>query len=718
MKRWISSLLILSLLAALALPAMAAAQEGADARLVRVTQAVKNTLGLDTEQYTDFRGDVMEQELGVVWSLYWSGDGTSLNVEALEDGTVLSYWRNDNSDSYSYSQRLSVFPKVDPQKARAAAQDFLTRVLDPATESVELEDPSNRLGSVNCQFYGYILLNGLPSPLSYSVTVRGSDNQVTAFNRDALETSFLGNIPSPTPAVTRDAAGSALKGTLSLELIYVTDEEHEGRAVLRYVPRDQRTLYVDAQTGALVSADGDMAGYAGGNSASSSPAATEDAGEIEYVKRLTQAELSGAEKLEGVLPREELDQKVRAEAVYQLDKLTLSQASYRLVKEGRDEKEVVLCTLRYTSEDEDVYSRTVTVDARTGQVRSLHGYGRWDENRTPSVSADQARDIARSFLGRFTGHAGTLELYETEDRTGDGAPGYDFTFARKVNGYFFPQNVCSIQVDCETGAVCGVSLAYDEDVSFDAASGLVSPDAALDAWMDTYEVALAYRRHARDLDAGDPVEARLIEMGLTRFFDLFLSYGLERESYCPGVDAKTGKPVERSAENGDLSYGDLSGSWAANEIRKLADFGVGYAGGVFRPGKALTQWDAVCLLASTRGLRLDPDTATEEERNSAYETAYRMGALPRQARNDSAALTRGALVRLLLDSAGYGPVAALNGVFQVRYRDSDAIPAGEIGYAALARGLGLVGQADYAAGAAADRATAAAMLCRLMERDV
>ena len=73
------------------------------------------------------------------------------------------------------------------------------------------------------------------------------------------------------------------------------------------------------------------------------------------------------------------------------------------------------------------------------------------------------------------------------------------------------------------------------------------------------------------------------------------------------------------------------------------------------------------------------------------------------------------LVRYLLDAAGYGSVARLEGIFTCSYTDRATIPAGELGYAALAQGLGLI-SGTYNGAAAATRGQAAAMLCRLMER--
>ena len=142
---------------------------------------------------------------------------------------------------------------------------------------------------------------------------------------------------------------------------------------------------------------------------------------------------------------------------------------------------------------------------------------------------------------------------------------------------------------------------------------------------------------------------------------------------------------------------------------------MGYDGGLFQPDKTLTQWDLVCLLYSLNRTPLDPAAADGSQRDAAYTAAYELGALTPAQRSDSAVLTRGQVVRCLLDAAGYGSVARLEGIFTCAYPDRASIPAGELGYAALAQGLGLV-RGAYAAASPATRAQAAVMLCRLMER--
>ena len=721
MQRILALTLSTLLLLGLCIPAMGAS-ESADERLARVTRAVKETLELDTEQYTDFRGDVREEALGSVWSLRWSGESASLNIEALEDGTVVSYWRSGDEENpvvpyRYYGAALPSLPKLDPGAAKQSAEAFLARVLDQKTESAALSDPAVRLGSTVCSFSGFLLLNGLPSPLSYSITVRGSDNAVTSFRRDALAVSFLGNIPSASPAVSRDEAAATLKETIGMELRYVTDENDPSRAVLRYVQVTGGERYVDAQTGKLVDPSDDMV-YGVNSRGMAEDAEAEVPMAFESAKNaLTEVELSGVEKLEGVLDRDALDKLVRAESAYKLDGYTVASANYRVVKDG--EAETVLCTLRYASPEDEIgfsRSRTFTLDGRSGAVQSLYSYAPWDKDAASALSAGEAREQASAFFSRFFAHAAEFELRESEDHAADGSPFYGFTFVRKVNGVFFPEDSCSIRVDRTDGAIAGISLCYSEGKTFDAAGGVVSARDALDSWMGSFDVVLAYRAKSKPLSADVPLEAKLIDCGCTRFRTLLLTYALEREGWFAGVDAKTGKLVSTSVRDREIAYGDVSGNWAENEIETLARFGIGYASASFLPAQPMTQWELVALLASVQGMCVDPANASAEERDSAYAAAYRLGALTKDEREDDRALTRGALVRCLIGCTDFAAAAKLSGIYTCSFADRADIPESDLPYAAFAQALGLVRNERYDAAGSVSRAAAAVMLYRVMER--
>lgn len=724
MKRALSLLLVLLLALTAASPA-AAAQSGSDKELERVTQSVKETLDLETDSYSVFRGDYEEGALTSLWNLYWSGDTGSLSVSALPDGTIVSYTLSPSETASRPSSGLPSFPQGDPQQAQTAAQSFLKRVLGTG-ESAVLEEPTglDRLDSTTYRFSGTILLHGLPSPLSCSLTVRASDNLVTRFRRDIPGDTFLGSIPSPTAQTTQSAAATALRTTQSLRLEYILPDEDSTQAVLCYLPNPVHTFYVDAKTGKLVDLtelEMLLRQFAMGGAGDAS--AEESASASDSSNNLSQAEQSGIQQLQGVRSQETLDRALRAVPEYGLGRYTLASARFSVGEAAEDGEAPVSCVLQYTrTSGEDVLTRTFIVDARTGQVQSLYSYIPWDEEDKAAITQADAQAKAEAFLDAYYGeHAAHLALYEAPGVTAvpleseESVCAYSFCFARKENGYFFPEQNYTIRIDATDGSVCGFSFQYDASVTFDSPQGILSAQAAMDAWMDTYEVKLGYLLVPRELNGTDTVTQRLRQMGMTAYDYLELGYTLEQTESCRGIDAKSGKPMtdSRQAQETGLSYRDVEGHWAQREIQRLAQFDVGYDGGAFQPGKTLTQWDLVCLLYSLNNVPLDPAQATDQERTAAYSAAYSMGALTRADRNDSETVTRSQLIRCLLDAAGYGTVAQLEGIFTCAYPDRTSIPADELGYAALAQGLGLVNGA-WNGTAAATRGQAAVMLCRLM----
>lgn len=716
MKKVVSLVLTLTLSLSLALPA--AAKETSDEALSRITQSVKETLDLNTDVYDEFQGEREEVASIRVWNLYWSGIDEDLSVEVLDDGTITNYYLGQSYSSPSNGD-FPTFPQGDEVSATQAARTFLYRVLSDG-ESVELDEPHgmDNLNGDSYRFSGEILLNGLPSPMTYSITVRASDNQVIRFYRDAAVGTFLGDVPGNKPAVEQDQAAESLRKSLALRLEYVLAEDGTS-AVLRYLPEETDTIYIDAATGESLNIteletliDGKGDNTSGGTAASDESSADSGAG------GLSQAEQEGIAKLEGVLSTEALDQRVRATAAYGLSGYALASASYELVEAAEGVEDQVFCTLSYVySGDEDSRSRTVTVDARTGIVESVwSSASRLEEEENPALTQTEAQKKAEAFLNGFCGERwDTLTLYKSQDSTGNRRPYYTFTYVQAANGIPFPENCYTVAIDCRDGSVYRLDYQYSEDVTFANPAGIVDEASALNAWMGTYDTTLAYRLVPRELNGGDELEAQLLELGLTHYYGLKLTYALEREDYCLGIDAATGNPVWHEASAGVISYTDLDGSWAKVDVEKLAAYDVGYDGGSFQPQKKLTQWDMVALLASLDGYRIDPANADEWTVDAAYSAAYQMGALTRDERDEERMVTRGELVKCLLNCAGYGPAARLEGIFTCAYSDAASIPASDLGYAALAQGLGMV-QGSYHGDRVATRAEMGTMLCRLLER--
>lgn len=729
MKKLLSLFLTLALTGALAVPAAAAGQ--ADERLSAVTAAVKTALDLNTDDYTQFYGDLDDDPLSPTWRLEWSGEGCSLSVSATEEGKILSYYRSAVSAETGYNQFAPSFPAGDRESAEKAALAFLDRVLAEGETARLNENQSTtvRLGANRYRFSGEILINGLSAGLSFSIAVGCEDNEVQTFYRDDLGGRIMGGVPSPAAGIGAQQAADELRGTLTMRLEYVLDEDG-GRAVLRYLPESGDDYYVDAATGELVNlselyrqaAEGEfgdkLAATGAAADANTSESASMDAGS------LSAAEQEGIAKLEGVLDRDTLDAKVRALAALGLDDYTLATVSYSVGRQA-DENGVtpVTASLRYGRQVGGAsWRRTATVDARTGELLSLTSSAYLPEDGPGrTVDAEAAQKAAADFLSAIApDQFGRTELYSSSDAMdSERAVSHSFTYAQKENGYFYAGNTLSVGVDATDGSISSYRKSFDDAVTFDSADGIISMDAAVDAWLGTYEVALQYISVPAAIDFSKPEYEPLAGMGYSYLYRLELGYALEREDYLSGIDAKTGQPAAPNWVSGDdsLTYDDVDGHWAERQIGALAQYGVGFTGGSFGPDQALTQLDLIALLLSTEGYLYQPEE--EGAADYLYERAYSMGMLARGERDDDALMTRAQTVKLILDAAGYGPVARLEGIFRTGFADDGDISAQYYGYAALAQGLGLVGGApgsQFRPNAQATRAEAAVMLYNFMSR--
>lgn len=704
--------------------APAPAQDGG-ARLAAVAGKVKAALGLDTEGYGTFSGQLTEGELAPVWRLSWSGEDGSLEVTATESGGVLSYYCHgvdENPDSLPLT-----LPRGDRDRAREAAAAFLSRVLGPG-ETADLdgaEDRTKSLGQTRLHFRGNLRLHGCPSPLGFSLSVRLGDCAVAQFYRDGLETAYLGTVPAARFRMEAREAEPLLRGTQSLRLEYVLDEGGE-RAVLRYLPNHTDSFYVDDRSGALVNLTklreeletGGANGAAGAMRFAMSAAKACDEG------ALTQAEQLGADKLKGTLDREALDQAARDIPELGLDSYGLTSASCR--EEEFNGAPVIAARLSYVRRTEEgVLRRWVTLDARTGGLLEVSSGGRPGDGAAGQMDEDAARRRAEGFLSRRQGerfarcgaYAGAAAIPPAGRRLGL----WSFCYARREQGYFFPDDRFAVEIDAVDGAVSAYSLHWTEKLEFDSPEGLIPMEQAADAWFRTFAVTGGYVAVPRRPDLSDPVCARMMELGHRALNSLELGWYLASAGkHAEGIDPKTGAPICRPGGEGALQYGDLTGGPAGAAAAALAEYGIGYAGGRFRPEKPLTQLDWAALLASTQGVRVDPDELSEEDTGRVWRIAWGMGALRRGEREEGRRLSRLDVLKSLLDAGGYRPAARLQGIYRTDFSDAAELPESLLGYAALAQGMGVArgdGAGRLNPGQTVTRGDAGTLLLAFLQRD-
>jgi len=711
------------LILCLALPFSAVAQQAADEELAQVTEKVKETLGID-DRYTDFYGELSDNGLRHNWSLYWSMKGENLNVTADSAGKVLNYYLYTDSQGYDYDNHLApIFPKVTREMAAEKAQAFLKKVLGDQ-ESVVFSAFNERIDpyeQTRYYFSGALLVNGLETPISCSISIQTSDLSVASFSRSDGRTVYLGDLPDAETGITGEKAKQLLNGTLSLKLQYVLSEDGK-TAVLRYMPVYSGEYVVDAKTGELIDVselyNRLAAPEAGSQAAADKSAAAGGSG-------LSPAEQAGVEKLEGVLSKEQLDAKVRAVTGLLIGgEYTLGQVSYRVDQEN----DTVYGYLTYTARaqmqpdagDSGYIRKYITLDAKTGELISLYTGYPYGMVKQEGKTEEQLKASAESFLREYSpGHFGQTALSGDTGSAGmgdDGATSLQLCYAQSVNGYFYMPNALNVSVNCATGAVDSFSQNWDDAVTFDSADNLIDMQTALSAYAGAFSAKLCYVELPVKIDPTQPDLEPYAKLGYSYIYRLALGYVLDSDRSVIGIDAKTGKVIEREEQpDQTLAYDDLSGHYAQAQIEKLAEFGIGLISSSFGPDKQLTERDMLVFLLSTAGQRFDG-----ENDEWLYEAAKQYGLIPGgTVPAPERAVSRMEVIRTILRMSGYDKTAGLKGIYRCGFSDSQTISEADYGYAAIAQGLGIVG-GDEAGRLnpyeTATRAEAAVMLYNFMNR--
>lgn len=708
MKKVLCLILALTLCLGLVMPA-AAESEPADEQMKAVTLKVKKTLGI-TDDYTTFNGDSCVRGQQTWWQLSWSKDGEELSVICDDAGKVFCCERWFAEEDYRYSDKLH-FPDFTWDTAEAAAEAFLSKVLDGNEAFVPEKRGDSLHPTSRYTLSGFLTLNGVDTEVYVNLTFRTSDGQLLSFYRRDTEVFVTGGVPSPTPAVSAGEALGKFREALDTDLYwdYTDYEKHEAR--LMYAFSLRWGAMVDAQTGELQFRQEGYRSYDDAKNAAAEPEEAPAAVDM----GLTPQEIAGAEKFKDVLDGEALKAALMKESAFGItEDFVLGTVSYRAAQpsvdpaileagETADDQvtayflvskvltgpEYGLTQEEYDGLIADGYTPTVrksvTADARTGEVLSLYtsynGFG-WKESKDASPADLPAG--ALDFLQRK--YPDWLPLCELKSSSrSDWSVAVDsYTYVRMEAGYPCPMNSISLSVNAATGCVDSFSAAWDEELTFGPSGPVVGETAAQDAFLSCYTAHLTYVLLQEDVQDWQSPRRRVL---------VYLpdSGG----SWVSRVDAVTGEPDRQTVSTElTIAYGDLSGSYARKEIEKLAAYGVGFAGvKEFRPKAAVTELDMILFMLSATGRQLDYsdyENADEETLKPLYREAKARGFIATAEQQPSRTVTRSELCRCFVGLSGLTEAAEMRDIFRCGFTDDQDIPAADLGYVALAKGLGVV----------------------------
>lgn len=722
MKKFLALCLAALLLAAPAGAMSPPAEESMDTALADITLIVKNTLDI-SDDYTEFSGDY-DDYLAGQWYLYWSKEDRELSVTANAQGKVMelySYTYTESSDNfYGFDP---AFPALSAQEAEETAMGWLEKILGDG-ESARIDSYRVSLSGEDVyRFSGTVCLNGLPSPISFSLRLDG-DKQLTSFSRSDSYGGYVGDIPAADAAVEESEAAETLASAVAMELYWVAED---GEASLRYVPNWSRTV-VTANDGEAVDMEAlydSFYGMAGGGAVAMEAAAEAPAAAMDNGRGLTEVELASIDNYAGAMTAEAMDDLLRGmEALGLDDGFGLKKSDYSMDPETGD----ITASLRFTKTmtESELYgysaeqfrefqewgdtltiNKYISLNAKTGELISVRtNYPLWELDESESLAEQKLDALAEDFLA-----AAAPDHFAQAERCSLSAYGDSRTWAQVEQGYFFPENRLTVSLNAATGCVDSYYCYWDEEIGF-GSTDILSEEEAVALYTGGMELVLGYTAWPEELDESDPLMKAYIDWGYTWIESLRLAWYYEDRDEVQGLDAVSGEMIRSGSSARDYAYSDLQGCAREEDILALASAGIGLSGGEFQPAEALDMRTAVILLQQAGGSLYAEDWDDETlGENAAYE-----GFIAKADWDPDAAMSRMDFIKAILNASRYADAAALEGIWAASFKDGKDIAAEDLAYAALAQALGMATEQELRPYDICTRAEAAGILAGFMKQ--
>ncbi|WP_052487743.1 YcdB/YcdC domain-containing protein [Gordoniibacillus kamchatkensis] len=453
-------------------------------------KAVSIPEGFTLQNVNLYGGSYMQQ--GPVWNLNYvkkQGDqylgNLSVQIHGIT-GKMVGYSTYNSDPSY----KPSFPPKVDYQGAKDVAAKWLAKVNPEALEQTKYNDAGERAakpplrGSVQYELRYDRVVNGIPFPQNFVSVVVNGDGEVVGYN--ANWTDGL-TFDDPKGVLDADAALGKLHEQAEPTLAYITP--YSGKNKKPILVYGMGVYPIDAKTGAV---------YTGGGiepdlkpnltpltdkPLGSIPSATLSLSKDEAIAKATQAfPLPDGAKLQDASFYENVDDATGK---------TFSTWNLRwsTAKSDMDAKMGLPTTEIYAG-----------VNAKTGEITNFSQYVPTQNNSYDvKVKQDEAKtkaiELVKKMLPGYTNqlvlqtiaadNVIPLEIVK-RDR------GYNFTFARYIDGVRAGYDSVNVTIDGETGAVRNYSANFSQQDYPAQKPQAIDSVKAEDLLFSTYDVQLQY----------------------------------------------------------------------------------------------------------------------------------------------------------------------------------------------------------------------------------
>ncbi len=646
MKKRLTALLLGAVMAVSAVaPAFAA-----DDAVEKLLPSIKARAGI-SDEYTDFSSDYSENNGYTEYRFNWSDDdGNAVFVGYNSDDVITSYTCYKSGDA-GYSGDVSL-PKISLAEARAAAQAFVDK-LNPDRKGEFVVEDSDGGGALNYDYRFDVkrIVNG--------IQVYGDMGNVRVSREDgSVSDVYLNYTPAEfadiSNKISADAAKKAYAEKLGTELVYMSYSDDDKIVMFPAYVEKTPDKYIDALTGEVFEVP-EIDKYGMTNDAAAPMAESQSAsGGSSADKGLSKVEEAELDKIAGLISKADIEARIRANETLAIPEgIALGSISL-----GRDyyDKDSYTYSLTFIGEN---FGAGVSADAKTGEITDFWRYDRSNNSIEETELSEEDRRAAEDKV--FEALAGSVksEYKYIEDGVNAG------TYTRIVNGVKVLGDTISISVD-NSGRLTYYGRRYSK-VEFPSVSGAMSAEDAADKMLDAAGYDVKYLTYnTKNGYASQPV------------------YMIN--DYSPMANPFTGELVNYrnepyENETAELVYSDIDGHYAEERIKTLADYGIGFTGGAFKPDEKITQKDFLYLLSKTFGLY-----AEYADNDGIYSVAARRGILEADKRADDTPLTRETAAIMTVRMMGAEKYAKLEGIYTTPFDDVK----NNIGYIAILYGMKVI----------------------------
>ena len=637
-----------------------------------------------TDEYKEFYHYVSINYGKKIYDLNWSSsdkDGyKSMYSGVGVDGIIYSY---DTYNNNWYRDYIRI-PKISKDEAIDTAYDFISVIAPNLIDSISKDYAEITYSTYNDTYSMtfYRIENNIVIGNEYITVSVSSEGKIINYSRYSMSNN-VAKTDLVTSLSKTDILNSMKKNLpfeLAYQIVYPNGYDKLAEVKLVYkLPYDYRTKVFDAATGKMLNVQGTTYYPRVAATGANDMVAEEVVSTAPQSVYLTPVEIAAVELDESFLTVEEITKML-------VDNPALQFTSDYYVVTSRLNKNKSIYTdvetyywnISYRNKDGD--SAYADVDAETGVINNFNFYTNNYIYRYANEfekSFEDCYPIAEKYLKELYPDIFDEYVYEPYIYYNEYMINYSYNFYRYVNGIKFSDAI-SITLDPDTQLITSVYMNYS-DAKFPSLDNIISKDNAVDRYWSKFDLKPTYLIY-------DNLEDETIFTSYQKISDyekyLLLIY---RYNYSYSIDAKTGKVVDYSfaellrenipAENYHVKGGftDITKHKYEEAIVKLynMDF-INSTSNKFKPDTAIKYEEFMNILAFLGRYYYRPLSNTEQFKNETI-------------------LTRADAIKIFIDQLGFGKVAELKGIFNTDYfTDSDKISDDLIGYAAIAKGLGIL----------------------------